>query len=77
MSNPLVEEAQLNDCTLRALVNSLQLQGYDLDKILNNFESEITGNVISGSSPQYKSAAVELLKERINEARSNSLLGKG
>lgn len=71
-----VDEATLNACTLGALVNSLQLHGHDLDQILEEYESEILGNVISGSAPQYKNGSVDVLKERISEAKSNSLLNK-
>lgn len=71
-----LDEAKLNDCTLRALINSLQLHGHNLDQIVADYESEILGDVISGSAPQYKNASIEVLKERVGEAKSNSLLTK-
>ncbi|HCT9561387.1 hypothetical protein ABFK62_03135 [Acinetobacter baumannii] len=72
-----IDEAKLNDCTLRALINSLQLHGHNLDQILGEYESVILGSEVSGASPQYKNASIEVLKERISEAKSNSLLGNG
>ncbi|WP_151859373.1 hypothetical protein [Acinetobacter nosocomialis] len=76
MTLEALTETQLSDCTLRALVNSLHMNGHDLDKIFNEYDGEILGNRLSGAAPQHKLASIDHLKTLITEARANSELNK-
>lgn len=69
-----LNDLELSDCTLRALLNSLKLHGHDLDQIFDEYDNKILGNQLSGAAPQHKLATVEHLKKLINEAKSNEEL---
>lgn len=69
-----LNESVLSNVTLRALVNSLQRNGHDLDKIIYDYEQEILGNRLSGASPEYKFSSTSYLKNLADEAKINSEL---
>ncbi len=69
-----LEESDVTEVTLGALINLLKLSGYDLNLILANYERKIVDNKLTGANPHYKMASVELLKELIDEANNNSVL---
>lgn len=67
-------EAELSNVALPALINSLKMQGYDLDSIFNEYDKHILDNKLSGSAPQHKHASIQHLKAMIDDAKSNPLL---
>ncbi|OTG62864.1 hypothetical protein B9T29_06485 [Acinetobacter sp. ANC 3903] len=69
-----LNEDQLSNVTLSALINLLKLKGYDLEKIKEEYNNEIFGSLLTGTGPQFKTASKELLGKRVNEANSNPLL---
>lgn len=74
MSTINIEDPALYEITLQALVNSLQRNGYDLDKIFADYDREILDNRLSGASAERKSQSSYLLSELIKEAKVNSEL---
>lgn len=74
MSLETLNEAELSNVTLPALINSLKMQGFDLDNIFNEYDKHILDNKLSGASPQLKHASIQHLKAMIDDAKSNSLL---
>jgi hypothetical protein len=70
------DEINLAEVTLDALISSLQLQGYNLDNIFTEYKNKILGNELSPAPPQYKNASTELLREKIELAKANTVLQK-
>ncbi|MHA3098944.1 hypothetical protein [Acinetobacter brisouii] len=65
---------ELSEVTLQALINSLKMHGYDLDKILKEYNNHILDNKLSGASPIAKSESVDHLKKYIDDAKQNPIL---
>ena len=65
---------QLSSVTLSAVINLLKMKGYDLEKIKEEYDSEILGNLLSGTAPQFKNESINLLDKHIKDANSNPLL---
>lgn len=67
-------EEEIANITLPALVNSLKMQGFDLENIFNEYNKHILDNKLSGAAPQHKYASIQHLKNMIDDAKSNTLL---
>lgn len=76
MTDKNLTEAELSNITLPALVRLLQIEGYDLDKILSEYKDKVLGNLLSGSSPQLKYETIAHLEEIISTTKSDDLLKK-
>lgn len=76
MTAQVLTEAELSEIALKALVNSLHLQGYNLDNILQEYSNKILDNQLSGADASHKNQTTSLLKRLINEARNNPELNK-
>ncbi|MDQ9820486.1 hypothetical protein RFY44_16665 [Acinetobacter bereziniae] len=76
MTAQSLNEAELSEIALRALINSLHLQGYNLDNILQEYSSKIQDNQLSGADATHKFQTIELLKTLIDEAKNNQELNK-
>ncbi|WP_334459061.1 hypothetical protein [Acinetobacter soli] len=76
MTDKNLTEAELSNITLPALVRLLQIEGYDLDKILSEYKDKVLGNLLSGSSPQLKYQTIAHLEEIISATKSDDLLKK-
>ncbi|MCR3924256.1 hypothetical protein NUJ08_03435 [Acinetobacter pittii] len=74
MSFEQLTEAELSNVALPALVNSLKMQGFDLEIIFNEYNKHILDNKLSGAAPQHKHASIQHLKNMIDDAKANSLL---
>lgn len=76
MTAQSLNDADLSEIALEALINSLHLHGYNLDNILKEYSSKIQDNQLSGADASHKFQTIELIKTLIDEAKNNQELNK-